>query len=105
MTPTLQKINQASYYSNWLSVALLLSFPPKEVVVLGKHANEVRDQLLRQYLPNIVLLGGIEENSLPNTQNRLVKGKTMIYVCQDKVCQKPVESLEDALILLKGIEL
>jgi uncharacterized protein len=40
-------------------------------------------------------------STLPLLQNRgLVDGKTAIYVCQDRVCQLPVTSVEAALALI-----
>ena len=40
------------------------------------------------YLPNVFLVGG---------KYKKIKGATMIYVCQNKVCQMPTEELAVAL--------
>lgn len=50
-----------------------------------------------EYLSNAVFEGGEKEN-LPLLENKLPKGTALIYVCKDKVCKMPVESVGQALI-------
>ncbi len=64
-------------YSNWGQLLLRLTYPHYEVAIAGKDANK-----------------------LPLLENRYVEGATRIYVCQDKVCQLPVEEVEKALALM-----
>jgi uncharacterized protein YyaL (SSP411 family) len=57
--------------------------------------------LQKNYLPNTVYLGGDNEGGLPLLENKLMKGKTMIYVCENKTCQRPVEEAGEALKQIK----
>jgi uncharacterized protein YyaL (SSP411 family) len=42
-------------------------------------------------------MGGEQEGNLSLLQSKLVNGRTMIYVCQNKTCLAPVENAEAAL--------
>lgn len=98
----LKKSQQATYYSNWLSVAMHLNHPPKEVVIIGKDAAHYLKELRRDYWPNALFIATEEENDLPLTKNRSVPGKTLIYICENKVCQYPVETVAEARRILSG---
>ena len=73
--------------------------PYYEIVVAGPKARQVVKELNRQYLPNTLLVAAeiAQENQLPLLEFRFVEGETKIYVCQNKVCQLPVTTVEDAM--------
>ncbi len=91
----------AVYFSNWSRLYLQHWRPPFEVVIIGADYAEKRDALLAHFLPDCIFLGGAEEGGLPLMKNKKVRGKTMIYVCKDKVCKLPVEAVDKALGLIK----
>jgi uncharacterized protein YyaL (SSP411 family) len=97
LTPTLQKISEPSYYSNWLSLALYEFENPFEIVITGPEAGKFRDQLNKSFLPNSIVLGAEHNSALPLMQNKIDPTQTMIYVCKNKVCQLPVDNVKDAL--------
>jgi uncharacterized protein len=84
-------------YSNWFQLLLLLIRPPYEIAVVGPDWNEKLKNFQENFLPNVVYLGGQDGGKLSLLENKLVKGKTMIYVCENKTCGLPVESVSDAL--------
>jgi len=94
-------IQQGSYYANWARLMGKLTYPAFEVAVLGENALQTALELQQKYYPNAIFAGGTEEN-LPMLKNRLVEGKTLIYVCENKACNLPVESVEEALNILKN---
>ena len=47
-----------------------------------------------------MLCGSIKESKLPLLENRYSKGQTRIFVCENKVCQMPVEEAEKAFELM-----
>ena len=53
------------------------------------------------YIPNKLIIGSKSKNNLPLLKNRYVEGKTLIYVCVNKACKMPTESLEEAISLIK----
>lgn len=71
----------------------------KEIVVLGEKDNELEREIWREYLPNkIVILAESDENAeiLPLLEKRkAIDGKPTAYVCEMRVCQKPVTNAED----------
>lgn len=91
---------QTPYYANWMRVMELHASKPYQVAVVGTEAAERARSLFSNYLPNALPLGGTSEN-LPLLENKSVEGKTIIYVCRDRVCKQPVERIEDALKQMK----
>lgn len=88
------------YYANWASLAGKISFQPYEVAIMGDAHEVLTKELMKNYLPHVLLMGGTKEN-LPLLENKLVAGKTIIYVCQDKVCKLPVMDVDRALAQLR----
>jgi len=76
------------------------SRPLYEIAVVGKNSHELSRRLASRYIPNALLLGGKRGGKLDLLQGKYVPGKTLIYVCQNKVCQLPVEQVEDAWRIL-----
>jgi uncharacterized protein YyaL (SSP411 family) len=89
------------YYSNWAQAFALQIHKPYEVAIIGNNWEEKLLEFHQQYLPNTIFMGGISEGNLGLLQNKLVKGKTMIYVCENKTCDRPVEKVEDAIKQIK----
>ncbi len=91
----------ASFYANW---GVLLNWhvnTPYEVAIVGKDFAKARQALDQHYLPNAFLIGGETEGKLELLEYKSVPGATMIYVCQNKVCQMPTEEVELALKLIE----
>ncbi|GAB4244579.1 MAG: thioredoxin domain-containing protein [Saprospiraceae bacterium] len=92
-----------SAFSNW---ALALMGEVKgylEIAVVGREFMELTRQIQARYLPHAVLIASEGENkAYPLLENRTsADGDTLIYVCQDYTCQRPVRSIGefDELIL------
>ena len=86
------------YYANWDILMAWFASNPYEVAIVGNDFEVKRKEFEQHYLPNIFLSGGKEEGSLEILKDRLVDGKTTIYVCQDKMCKLPVAEVKDALV-------
>ncbi len=96
--------NMADYpsgYSNWSQLLLDLSESHFEVAITGPNAINLLHELQKSYLPQVVFCAGTSENNLPLLANRFISGKTLIYICQDNSCQLPVETVEEALLLIQ----
>ena len=70
---------------------------PYEVAIVGKECNVKRKELDKHYVPNVIVLGGINEGTLQLLENKLIEGQTTIYVCRNKVCSCPVTKMQEAL--------
>ncbi len=92
--------DQPFFYANWLSLYSEMAHPPYEVAIIGPEAGQLRDEMAKNYLPNVLYVGGQKEGNMSLLKNRLVKGETRIYVCQKRVCKFPVNTVKDALPLV-----
>ncbi len=91
--------NNPFYFGNWIDLMIQFIHKPYEVCIMGNKSREIRKDFFRMYIPNILLAGGNHGN-LPLLNDRYTAGKTIIYVCRDNVCQRPVKSFADALELI-----
>ncbi|MFC1733964.1 thioredoxin domain-containing protein [candidate division KSB1 bacterium] len=96
-------IKYPTSFSNWAILLLEVVYTQYIVTILGNEAHEKRIAFNQYYEPLKLFAGGIEENFLPHTQQRLVKGETMIYVCTEKDCRKPTIDIQEAINQLKVI--
>lgn len=87
-------------YSNWAQLHLWVTMPYYEVAVVGNGANTMFNGFESFYLPNILLAQSVKKSTQPLFENRFVKNKTLIYVCQNQACKLPVDKVEKALALL-----
>jgi uncharacterized protein len=83
-----------SAFSNWAQSMMHTDFPHYEVVVIGKEAEEVKDELNKLYLPHCTVMASKKSSDDHLFEYRYVKGKTLIYICQNNVCQAPIPSSE-----------
>jgi len=84
-------------FSNWVILLLETTYTQYIVTILGKDVHEKRKDLNQHYEPFKIFAGGLKEDILPHTQQRLIEGETMIYVCTEKDCRKPTTEIEEAL--------
>lgn len=90
-----------SGFSNWSQLMLNLYESHYEIAIVGENALTLLKELQKQYLPQVIFCAGTTENGLPLLKGRLVAGKTLIYICRNKSCMLPVETVEEALALIK----
>ena len=90
-------LRNPTFHSYWLTAAVNLAFPFYEVGIVGDNFESERSEIGKMFLPNIILFGGENEGSLEILKNRYIAGKTLIYICENRVCQLPLENLEKAV--------
>ena len=89
-------------YSNWLHLMTNFTKPFYEVVVAGNEALKVNKSLIKNYTPNILIAGTLEENkTLPLLSYKFNEDDTFIYVCVNGTCKKPEVNLKTALLNIK----
>lgn len=84
-------------YSKWNSLLLKSVYPFFEIAVVGDQANALLTDLLRENLPNTLIVGSNSESERPLFKDRYDSEETYIYVCQDHTCKLPVTTKEEAL--------
>ncbi|HSW54441.1 MAG TPA: thioredoxin domain-containing protein [Ignavibacteriaceae bacterium] len=87
-----------TFHSYWLFLAVKLSFRFYELGVVGENYEKEREKISKHFFPNIVLFGSRKESSLKILENRYVKGKTLVYVCENRTCQLPAEDFESVIV-------
>jgi uncharacterized protein YyaL (SSP411 family) len=97
MVGEIEETTAPSYFSNWMNLYSELAYPLYEVAIVGEAFAEKQRALQKSYLPNALFLGGTSEGSLELLKGKLQEGETFIYVCQNKVCQLPVQEAEAAV--------
>jgi uncharacterized protein YyaL (SSP411 family) len=95
-------LKNPGFFANWGQLLLRRIYPPYEVAVIGSNWNQLLTDLHTNYLPNTLFLGGSNEGNLRLLKNKLVEDETFIYVCQNKVCKLPVQTVAEALRLMKN---
>ena len=86
------KEDMSSYgsgYANYANLMLKLIHPYYEVAVVGKDAHEKCLEINKEYKPNKLFIGSFEKSKITLLEEKFVEGETMIYVCENKVCQMP----------------
>jgi len=85
------------YFTQWCSLAGLFSHGTFEVAIMGTDASQKNRELQKHYLPSCIYMGETKSENLPLLEGKSVDGKTLIYVCTDKVCKLPVQETGKAL--------
>jgi uncharacterized protein YyaL (SSP411 family) len=93
--------NQPSFYSNWLQLYQDLKVHPYEVAIVGPNSRDLALEWQQHFVPNAIVLGGESEGNLQLLTDKLQEGVTTIYVCRNKVCKFPVETVDEALKLIE----
>ncbi len=89
------------YFAQWAQLLGICCKDRSEIAILGKGTSEIRKRLQREFFPLSFWMGGEKEN-LPLLEHKLISGKTLIYVCRNKVCRQPVEKIDEAFKELGG---
>ncbi len=91
------------HVSNWASLFTYFLTPTPEIVIVGEKYKEIVQQISSFYIPNKIIVATKseeegEKSALPLLEMRpVMNNKTTIYVCKNKMCQLPVNSVEEAL--------
>jgi hypothetical protein len=86
-----------AFYANWAMLIDGFISMPYETAITGPDALSLRKELALAYRPDAILLGIIGESKLPLLQGKSKTGESWIYVCKDKTCGLPVQSVSDAV--------
>ncbi len=83
-------------FARWLNAMTFLVFPLQEIAVVGKNAEVLIAELQQLFTPNKLLIMDEKGESMhPLVVNRYMEGKTLIYRCQNFVCERPVETVAE----------
>ena len=91
----------ASGYANYATLMLKQVSPYYEVAIIGKDAHKKTMEMNTKYYPNTLFIGSFKESDLELLKGKYVEETTMIYVCENKVCQLPTTNIMEAIKLIK----
>lgn len=102
MTAGLQKeiVSATPWYSKWAQLFINFTQPFYEIVVSGDEAHVWVDEIRKNYRPDLLLAIAAKGSRLSINEARVSEGKTVAFVCKDKVCSLPIDSSTQTLELL-----
>jgi uncharacterized protein YyaL (SSP411 family) len=92
-----QMSSYGSGYSHWGNLMLKNVHPFYEVAIVGVDCIAFGKEFNTKYIPNKLVLGSNHESNLPLLEAKYMDGVTLYYVCFNKACQLPTESVSEAL--------
>jgi len=96
-------LQEPEYLSNWAGLAMEMASSFSEVVILGPKYQQFAVEFHQEYSPNQVLSAA----EAPNEEHPMFKmkslrdGKTTIFVCYNRACKLPVNTIEEAMEQIK----
>jgi uncharacterized protein len=87
---------ESLYYTSWVYLAGLFAYGTNEVVIIGPEAKSKNVELHKNYYPQAVFMGSTGDENLPLLEGKKSGNKTLIYVCTNKTCKRPLEEPSDA---------
>jgi uncharacterized protein YyaL (SSP411 family) len=96
-------LDYPSAFSNWLNLWLDLSDQNRELAVCGPNAASSVKEINSQYLPHILIAGSNTESTIPFLANRFVQDENLFYICRNKACGLPKNTIQDTLNDLKTL--
>ncbi len=95
-------LQSGTYCANWDILMALISEGVYEVAILGDDFETKRYEFDQAFLPNAFFSGGKTEGDLKLLENKLIDGKTTVYVCKDKSCKLHSDDVQTALSLINS---
>ena len=90
-----------SSFGNWAIALLQEVYPSIEVAVLGSESLRIASKINQQFIPSkIIMASEKEDDKYPLLLAKSVGEETLIYMCRNYACQKPVETIEEFVELL-----
>lgn len=93
--------DQFSGLTNWGILGLNSSNAFYEVAIVGKASKALYQQASKGYWPNAIFVTTKIKSKIPLFEQRYVDGETLVYVCENQVCQLPVSHWGNAEKLLQ----
>ena len=86
-----------AFYAGWAMLLDSYIDEPYQIAIVGDNVLTIVNEFNKQYLPNSMLIGSIENSTLPLLEGKYKAGETWIYICRNKTCGLPVKTVAEAL--------
>lgn len=97
----ISNIDYPSAFSNWLNVWMNFDTQQKELAICGKNALENLNVINQNYFPNLIVSASEKPSNLPFLKGRYAENILHFFVCQNKVCDLPLQSIDKVLLQLR----
>lgn len=100
-------LRDPGFLCNWAHFYLEKLIPTAEIAIAGKGAKSKAHAILQVYFPNLIVAFADYPNmSIPILQDKTpdLAGNSLIYVCFNHTCQKPVSSLNEVISQLPSLD-
>ncbi|MDP2089859.1 MAG: thioredoxin domain-containing protein [Flavobacteriaceae bacterium] len=94
MMPQLK--NSGPYTAKWASLLGFMVSGAPTLAVIGPKSLAMALEIQRKSTSSILICGGIKEN-IPYLKDKLIEGKTSIYLCKNNSCSAPIFTIEEVL--------
>ncbi len=91
-----------SFLSNWLNVLLNYRIGFNEIILTGKNTKDTIKKINLKYLTNKVILASDKKIKMKLLKRKLFTKKINMYLCKNKVCQLPVNNVNELNKLIKN---
>lgn len=87
-------------FSLWANYILNMKYADVEIIITGKDSEQLYKEITKQYLPNVLFsYADVAKNNALHL-NRYSADRTQIYVCKNKTCNLPVNTILEAMELV-----
>ena len=82
-------------FAIWASAMLKQFRGIKEIVVTGEKVQQLRAEVLKYFIPDMVFQSSNVEKKYPLLKNKDYKNQGLIYVCENFSCAEPIDNIKD----------
>lgn len=93
--------NNFQFFYNWHILSSYFCFPFKEAVITGNKAKAFSRDLQSRFFPDTLFAFSVEGSEIPLLKGRHTENETRIYICENQTCSRPVNSVDEALEVLR----
>jgi len=87
--------------SNWLTLYSNHINKYYEIAIVGSKADVFTQNFNELYLPNTLMASSKTDSKLSLLESRYTPNETLIYICVDGACKRPVSTVNEALKMMK----
>ncbi|MDP1621798.1 MAG: thioredoxin domain-containing protein [Bacteroidales bacterium] len=89
-----------SFHANWVQLLADHISGPTGMNIVGDEKILRLQEFSACFLPHVIFSGNQPVTSPGVGESNMINGKTLIYVCRDKTCFSPVETVREAIQIL-----
>lgn len=94
-------IHYPGSFGNWACLLQQFIQGVPEIAITGKTSFDILPQILKEYIPvKVVQAAIVPLEDFPLLRGKIFEGPSLIYVCKDYSCKKPIENVKEIKSLL-----